>query len=81
MFWEKGVTRGLIFEHIQKIDDILTVLDAAKSPEDMGLPGFHTHALRHNRKSELSTTVRANWRITYKFDGGDAVDVDCEDYH
>ena len=80
-FWEKGLTRGLIAEHAQKIEDILTVLDAAKVPEDMNLPGFHTHALRQDRKGEWSTTVRANWRITYKFEGGDAIQIDYEDYH
>ena len=80
-FWEKDDPRGLIAEHSEKIDRILSLLDIAKSPADMDVAGFYTHSLKGNRKGEWASTVRANWRITYSFDGNDAIDVDYEDYH
>jgi proteic killer suppression protein len=81
LFWENGNAKGLIQEHTSKIDRILTVLDAASKPENMMLPGFLTHPLKGERAGTWASTVRANWRITYSFDAGDAVDVDYEDYH
>lgn len=56
-------------------------LNAATTPGDMGLPGLKLHALQGGRSGTWSVTVRANWRITFRFEGKDAVDVDYEDYH
>jgi proteic killer suppression protein len=28
-----------------------------------------------------AVTVRANWRVTFRVEGGDAYDVNLEDYH
>jgi len=39
------------------------------------------HPLKGNRKGIRAVTVRANWRVTFRFEGGDAYDVDLEDYH
>ena len=64
-----------------RIGDILAALDAATRPEDMDRPSFRLHALKGDRKGQWSVTVRANWRIVFVFDEGDAVDVDLVDYH
>jgi proteic killer suppression protein len=47
----------------------------------MDLPGYGFHALKGGRVGQYSVTVTANWRITFGFDGEDAVDVNLEDYH
>ena len=60
---------------------MLNRLDAAVVPEDMDLPGFKFHELKGKRKGIYAVSVSGNWRITFKFDGEGAFDVDLEDYH
>jgi proteic killer suppression protein len=47
----------------------------------MNLPGYRLHQLKGNRTGTWSVTVSGNWRVTFSFDGEDAVAVDLEDYH
>ena len=63
------------------IERMLDRLDAAVVPEDMDLPGFKFHELKGKRKGIYAVSVSGNWRITFKFDGEGAFDVDLEDYH
>lgn len=56
-------------------------LAAAGHPEDMNLPGFGFHGLTGFNPKRYAVSVSGNWRITFAFDGEDAVDVDLEDYH
>lgn len=56
-------------------------MDAAIAPEDMRLPGYRFHRLQGRRRNTYAVSVSGNWRLTFKFDGRDAVDVDLEDYH
>jgi proteic killer suppression protein len=79
--YDKNKSSGLRPDFVQKIRQILSALDAAESPEEMDLPTFHFHALKGDRKDTYSVTVRANWRITFKFENGAACGVDLEDYH
>ncbi len=51
------------------------------SPRDMNLPGLRLHELSGDRQRTWSVSVSGNWRITFRFDGEDAVVVDYEDYH
>ena len=60
---------------------LLDRLDAAMKPEDMNLPGYRFHQLKGDRKRAFSVSVSGNWRITFRFEDGDAVDVNLEDYH
>lgn len=60
---------------------LLDRLDTAVKPEDMNIPGFRFHSLTGNRKGSYSVTVTGNWRITFRFDGEDAIDLNLEDYH
>ena len=53
----------------------------AKDPEDMDLPGYRLHRLRGNLRGFWSITVSGNWRIVFRFDGGNAFDIDLIDYH
>ena len=73
--------RGVLAEHAEKLRDILARLDAARKVEDMDLPGFRLHALKGDRKGFWAVTVRANWRVVFRFADHDALDVDYLDYH
>jgi proteic killer suppression protein len=79
--YEDDDPRGVIGEHVQKLRDVLARLDAAATVEDMDLPGFRLHALKGDWKGFWAVTIRANWRIVFRFAAGDARDVDYVDYH
>lgn len=79
--YEDGDQRGVITEHVDKLRDILARLDAAGAVQDMDIPGFRLHPLRGELKGFWAVTVRANWRVTFRFDGLDVFDVDYADYH
>lgn len=66
---------------VEKVERILARLDAAASADDMDAPGFGLHPLTGDRRGHWSVTVSRNWRVTFRFEGGDAVDVDLVDYH
>jgi len=73
--------RGVLREHAVKLRDILARLDAASAVSDMDLPGFRLHPLKGELKGSWAVTVRANWRVIFRFVEGDALDVDYADYH
>lgn len=79
--YEKDDARGVSAEHVEKITLILTTLDAADTVEAMNLPSFRLHRLTGDLKGFWSVTVRANWRIIFRFDDGKASSVDLMDYH
>ncbi len=73
--------RGVRPDLIEKIENILAVLSRARVLEDMKLPGFRLHPLKGSLKGFWSVTVRANWRIIFRFQDGHVWDVDLIDYH
>jgi proteic killer suppression protein len=73
--------RGINREHLLKLRDILARLDAAGTIEDMDVAGFRLHPLKGELKGLWAVTVRANWRVIFRFADGDAIDVDYIDYH
>jgi proteic killer suppression protein len=79
--YEDDDPRGVIAEHAPKLRDILARLDAAVSAADMDLPGFRLHSLKGEFRGFWAVTVRANWRVIFRFAEGDALDVDYLDYH
>lgn len=81
MFFETGKKKGIQPEHADKLARILDVLNAALFPSDMNLPGFKLHELIGSEKGTWSVRVNGNWRVTFKFENGDAVIVDYRDYH
>ena len=80
-YWERSETKRLPPTSIDRIKVILDRLDAAIEPKDLDLPGFGFHSLKGNRKGEFAVTVTRNWRITFAWRAGDAINVDLEDYH
>jgi proteic killer suppression protein len=60
---------------------ILGRLDRATTPQALDLPGYRLHPLKGDLRGFWSVTVRANWRIVFRFDGEDAFDIELIDYH
>jgi proteic killer suppression protein len=56
-------------------------LDTAIRIEDMDLPGFRLHPLKGPRTGIWAISVSGNWRITFRFEDGNAHIVNYEDYH
>ena len=67
--------------HVEILEEILLALDQAERPGQMDLPGYRLHPLKGKRKGEWSVSVSGSWRVTFRFEGADATDVDYEDYH
>ncbi len=67
---------------VERIRDILTALDAVEGDlEALGRPSFRLHRLKGDLKDFWSVTVRANWRIIFRFENGRVLEVDLVDYH
>jgi proteic killer suppression protein len=79
--YERGEAAQVRPDMLEKIENILARLDVATTPENMDLPGFRLHPLRGDLRGFWSVTVRANWRIIWRFENAHAVDVDLIDYH
>lgn len=80
-FFENGSKAGIQPSHAPKLRRQLQALDLAKAPEDMNAPGWGWHALAGNLAQHYAVCVNGNWRLTFRFEGGDAVLVDYQDYH
>ena len=79
LYFETGAAGGVSVANIARVGRILRAIDAATRPEQLNLPGFYFHSLRGVQR--WSIRVTGNWRITFGWDGADAIDVDLEDYH
>jgi len=88
-FRHKGLKR--LYEHddrsklpaemVDRIEDILALLDVATEPALLDLPSLRLHPLKGRLQGYYAVTVRANWRIIFRFEGGNAYDIDFIDYH
>ena len=79
--YERGDRSGVRADMVDKVERILTVLDAATKPQALDLPGYRLHPLKGELKGFWSVTAQANWRIVFRFEGTDAFDVELIDYH
>jgi len=79
--FQQGEAKGIISDLLEKLENILFVLSRARRPEDMNLSAFRLHRLKGDLKGFWSVIVRANWRVIFRFEEGDAYDVDLIDYH
>ncbi|HEY5597812.1 MAG TPA: type II toxin-antitoxin system RelE/ParE family toxin [Kiloniellales bacterium] len=66
--------------HRAKLERILAALDRSSGPAGMDLPGFRLHPLKGALRGRHSVSVSGNWRVTFRFEDGHAVDVDYVDY-
>jgi proteic killer suppression protein len=77
-FFESGSKAGIQPHHAPRLARQLLALDNATAAEKMDLPGWRLHQLS---TGHWSVWVNGNWRMTFGFDGQDAVLVDYQDYH
>ena len=80
-FYDGRTGRRVAPEHVERLRDILAALDRSRGPEGMTLPGFRLHELKGKLKGHYAVSVSGNWRVTFRFEEGWAVDVDYVDYH
>ena len=80
-FFISGDPRGVCSEHIKKLCLILIKIDTAKDIEDINAPGLKLHKLKGELKDFWAVSVNANWRVYFKFIGGNAFDLNYGDYH
>lgn len=80
-FFYDGTKKGIQPKHAEKLELILDRLHAADHIKDMNCPGSNLHKLGPREQNRWAVTGSGNWRITFRFENGDAYDVDCEDYH
>jgi len=80
-FHTKGSKAGIQAVHAERLRELLTALNVAKSPQDMGRPSWRIHGLSGDRIGFHAVTVQANWRLTFRFVGTDVELLDYLDYH
>ncbi|CAB5167606.1 HigB toxin protein [Olavius algarvensis associated proteobacterium Delta 3] len=79
--FEKGSLSGVNPKHQKRLRLILALLETAETMQDLDLPGLNLHELKGKRKGTWSLYVSGNWRVTFRLEQGDALDVNYEDYH
>ncbi len=79
--YENDNRRLLTTDMVERVRVILAALDSAETLEDLNRPSFRLHPLKGDRKGVFSVSVSGNWRITFRHQAGDAMDVNLEDYH
>lgn len=80
-FFTTGGTAGIQATHAPKLRRQLARLNACASPREMDLPGWGFHPLKGVLAGHYSVWVNGNWRLMFKFEDGDAILVDYQDYH
>jgi toxin HigB-1 len=68
-------------DFVDKVERVLARLDASAEPADMETRGFGLHAMTGDRKGFWSVVISRNWRVIFRFDGGDACNVNFVDFH
>jgi toxin HigB-1 len=80
--YERGEKKGVPAALAEKLRDVLLAVDEAEQVDEVGLfPGWRLHALKGDLKGFWSVTISGNWRVIFRFEKGDAFDVDLVDYH
>ena len=80
-FFLSGTSSGIQAAHAGKLRRQLSALNEALGPQAMNIPGWKLHRLKGGLKDHWSVWVSGNWRLTFAFEGQDAVLVDYQDYH
>jgi proteic killer suppression protein len=76
-----GDRSGVRSDLVETVVRILSVLDTAAAPQDLNIPRYRLHPLKGDRRGFWAVTVRANWRIVFRFEDGVPCDVELVDYH
>jgi toxin HigB-1 len=79
--YDTGSQQGIKPEHFKRLRLILARLDASQSPQDMNLPGLNLHQLKGSFEDFWSVSVSGNWRVIFRYENNNPIDVDYLDYH
>ena len=79
--FESGNRSRVSAMRVEKIELILADLEAAETIDHMRQPRYRLHALRGTLAGFYAVDVSGNWRIVFRFEGGQAFDIDLVDYH
>ncbi len=79
--YDGRTTRRVVHDHVEKLRVILFMLEQSRGPEGLNVPGLKLHPLSGELKGHYAVSVSANWRITFRFEDGDTVDVDYVEDH
>jgi addiction module HigA family antidote len=79
--FHEGDSSKIRADQVSRIADVLAHLDRARHPSDLDLPGYRLHPLNGDLRGMWSVTISGNWRIIFRFEDGDAFDIDLVDYH
>ena len=79
--WRDRVTVEKPARLRRRLEETCVALDRSRGPEGMNLPGFRLHGLKGRLRGHYAVLVSGNWRVTFRFEDGSAVDVDYVDYH
>ena len=81
-FFAAGKSRRLPPEIRARAAMRLTQLDAATTINDLRMPPSNRlEALKHDRKGQWSIRINDQWRVCFRFERGDAFEVEIADYH
>jgi proteic killer suppression protein len=80
-FFKTGSKAGIQPSHAAKLRRQLAQLDQAEAAQDMNVPGWRLHPLSGDLAGQWSVWVNGNWRLTFRFEDGNALLVDYRDYH
>ncbi len=81
-FYEEGKSSKFRGLDVEAAEELLASLDAATSLRDLSpLKSVGLHKLRRDRAGQWAMTVNDRWRICFRFEDGDAHDVEIVDYH
>ncbi|MSO92155.1 MAG: peptidase [Rhodospirillales bacterium] len=81
LLFENGDRRKLPVAYADKIARILARLEEASEVRNMDLPGFRLHPLKGDLAGYWAVSVSGNLRLVFRFEAGNARDVDLIDYH
>jgi proteic killer suppression protein len=80
-FFTTGNKKGIQPEHARRLKQILFRLHSAENVQDMNFPGAALHRLKGELKDRWAVRVSGNWRLVFRFEQGQAWEVDYDDYH
>ena len=80
--YEDNSSKGLSADTVDKLRKMLAFLDAMQDPQELrALPTWKAHILSGDRKGTWSLHVTRNWRMTFRIEDDEIIDVNLEDYH
>lgn len=80
-FYKTGNTKGIQAIHAKKLKQLLSMLEAMTTTDDLKLPSLRFHQLQGDKQNLYSITVQANWRLTFEFENENVYILDYTDYH